>query len=70
MVTVDAKCLRQQADRCRRLARSIYNPTAAAELEAYAEQLEGRAAVVAPISQLENPTAISTDEPEFGDKQT
>lgn len=35
--------LREQAQRCWRLARSIYNAEAAAELEAYARQLEERA---------------------------
>jgi hypothetical protein len=32
--------LREQAQRCWRLARSIYNPEAAADLEVYARQLE------------------------------
>jgi hypothetical protein len=35
--------LREQAQRCSRLAKSIYNPAAAADLEAYARQLEERA---------------------------
>ena len=35
--------LREQAQRCWRLAQSIYNAEAAAELEAYARQLEERA---------------------------
>jgi len=35
--------LREQAQRCSRLAKSIYNPEAAADLEAYARQLEERA---------------------------
>jgi hypothetical protein len=35
--------LREQAQRCWRLAQSIYNAQAAAELEAYARQLEERA---------------------------
>jgi hypothetical protein len=32
--------LREQAERCWRLAKSIYNPAAAADLEVYARQLE------------------------------
>jgi hypothetical protein len=35
--------LREQAQRCWRLAQSIYNAEAAAQLEAYARQLEQRA---------------------------
>lgn len=35
--------LREQAQRCWRLARSIYNAEAAAQLEAYARLLEQRA---------------------------
>src|SRR5260221_629893 len=34
--------LREQAQRCSRLAKSIYNPEAAADLEAYARQLQER----------------------------
>jgi hypothetical protein len=35
---------RSQAERCRRLAKSIYNTKVAADLEAYARELELRAA--------------------------
>lgn len=38
------QALRDEAQRCRRLAKSIYNPTAAAELEACARALEEQAA--------------------------
>ena len=37
------QALRAEAKRCRRLAKSIYNPTAAAELEARARALEEQA---------------------------
>ena len=37
------KTLQEQAQRCWRLAKSIYNPEASANLEAYARQLEERA---------------------------
>ena len=39
--------LREQAQRCRRLAKSIYNPEVAAELEDYARQLEAEEAKLA-----------------------
>lgn len=38
------QAIRDEAQRCRRLANSIYNPTATAELEARARALEERAA--------------------------
>ncbi|MGO8917544.1 MAG: hypothetical protein ACLQJR_16685 [Stellaceae bacterium] len=41
---VDTISLHEEAERCRRLAKSIYNPTVTEELEAYAAQLEERAA--------------------------
>ena len=40
---MSAQALRDEAQRCRRLASSIYNPTVAAELEAHARALEERA---------------------------
>ena len=42
-----AKVLLEQAQQCWRLASSIYNQEIAAELEAYARQLEQRAASLA-----------------------
>lgn len=36
--------IREEAERCRRLANSIYNPTTTAELEDHARALEERAA--------------------------
>ena len=43
---MSAEAYRSQVERCRRLANLIYNnPKVAAELEAYARQLERRAAV-------------------------
>ena len=41
---VDAMALRSQAERCRRLAMSIYNPPVSADLEACARQLDEQAA--------------------------
>ena len=43
---MEAKVLRSQADRCRRLAEAIYNASVAADLEAYARQLDHRAAAL------------------------
>jgi hypothetical protein len=43
---VEAKILRAQADRCRRLAKAIYNAAVASDLEAYARQLDHRAAAL------------------------
>lgn len=41
---MDCGALRAQAERCRRLARSIYNLSVTDQLEAYARQLEELAA--------------------------
>ena len=41
---MDCVALRAQAERCRRLARSIYNLSVTSQLEAYASQLEELAA--------------------------
>jgi len=49
--------LREQAQRCWRLARSIYNAEAAAELEAYARQLEERAERLEAKLMPERPAA-------------
>lgn len=49
--------LREQAQRCWRLARSIYNAEAAAELEAYARQLEERAERLETKLMPERPAA-------------
>jgi hypothetical protein len=40
---MSVQALRDQAERCKRLANSIYNPAAAAELEAHARALEEQA---------------------------
>jgi len=42
-VSVCVQALRNEAERYKRLANSIYNPAAAAELEAHARALEERA---------------------------
>jgi len=49
--------LREQARRCRRLAKSIYNPEAAAALEVYARQLEERAQLLEAKPVREPPPA-------------
>lgn len=49
--------LREQAQRCSRLAKSIYNPEAAAGLEAYARQLEERAQELEAKRVAEPPSA-------------
>jgi hypothetical protein len=41
---MQSETFRLQAERCRRLARSIYNSEVTANLEAYARELELRAA--------------------------
>ena len=41
---MQSETFRLQAERCRRLAKSIYNSEVAANLEAYARELELRAA--------------------------
>ena len=38
-----SEMLRERAQRCLRLAQSIYNPDAAAALEAYSRQLDAKA---------------------------
>ena len=40
---MSVQALRDQAERCKRLANSIYNPAAAAQLEAHARALEEQA---------------------------
>jgi len=60
---VDATALRLQAERCRRLAKSIYNSAAVAELEAYAGQLEERAARLDETAPAALPWSIGTGEP-------
>jgi len=55
---VVAKVLLEQAQQCWRLASSIYNQEIAAELEAYARQLEKRAASLKEEAGLSHsPTA-------------
>lgn len=43
---METGAFRWQAERCRRLAKSIYNFEVAADLEAYAQELERRAAAL------------------------
>ena len=43
---MQSETFRLQAERCRRLAKSIYNSEVAANLEAYARELELRAAAL------------------------
>jgi hypothetical protein len=50
--------LLEQAQRCWRLARSVYNQQTAAELEAYARQLEERARF---LEGKEPKTRVSTE---------
>jgi hypothetical protein len=50
--------LREQAQRCWRLAKSIYNPEAAADLEVYARQLEECAERLEAAPALEPPPAV------------
>ena len=55
--------LREQAQRCWRLAKSIYNAEASADLEVYARQLEERAQELEPQHLNEPPTtARHTDQ--------
>jgi hypothetical protein len=49
--------LREQAQRCWRLAKSIYNPEEAAALEVYARQLEERAQLLEAEPVPEPPPA-------------
>ena len=62
---MSAEAYRSQAERCRRLANLIYNnPKVAAELEAYARQLERRAAAMgvgAQTNSIETPEQHSMD---------
>ena len=61
---VVAKVLLEQAQRCWRLAKSIYNPEAAADLEAYARQLEERAKRLEEEErQRSQPSAAATSAP-------
>jgi hypothetical protein len=59
------EAFRSQAERCRRLAKSIYNTKVAADLEAYARELELRAAALEILTRgmfsnpAENRTALS-----------
>jgi hypothetical protein len=55
-----AKVLLDQAQRCWRLAKSIYNQEAAAELEAYARQLEERALRLAEEERPPRPGGAAT----------
>jgi hypothetical protein len=55
-----AKVLLEQAQRCWRLAKSIYNQEAAAELEAYARQLEERARRLAEEESPPQPGSAAT----------
>ena len=55
-----AKVLLDQAQRCWRLAKSIYNQEAAAELEAYARQLEERALRLAEEERPAQPGSAAT----------
>jgi hypothetical protein len=50
--------LLEQAQRCWRLARSVYNQQTAAELEAYARQLEERARF---LERKKPKTRVSTE---------
>jgi hypothetical protein len=63
---MSAEAYRSQAERCRRLANLIYNnPRMVAELEAYARQLERRAAAMsvgAQTNSSETPEQHSMDE--------
>jgi hypothetical protein len=43
---MQSETFRLQAERCRRLAKSIYNTKVAADLETYAHELELRAAAL------------------------
>jgi hypothetical protein len=55
--------LREQAQRCWRLAKSIYNAEASADLEVYARQLEERAQELEPRHPSEPPiTARHADQ--------
>ncbi len=46
---MQSEAFRSQAERCRRLAKSIYNAEVAANLEAYARELELRAAAALEV---------------------
>jgi hypothetical protein len=49
------QALRDEAQRCRRLAKSIYNQMATAELEAHARALEEQAAKLEAAKSLSRP---------------
>ncbi len=49
---MDAQALRDEAQKYRRLANSIYNPTAATELENYARTLDECAARLEEVEHL------------------
>jgi hypothetical protein len=55
-----AKVLLEQAQRCWRLAKSIYNQEAAAELEAYARQLEEQARRLEQEERQAQPSGAAT----------
>ncbi len=53
------RALREEAQRCRRLANSIYNPTVSAELEARARRLEEQAAQLEAAKRATEPPSSS-----------
>ena len=61
--TVVAKTLLDQAQRCWRLAKSIYNQEAVADLEAYARQLEERAKRLQEEERQAPPSGAATSAP-------
>ena len=54
------RALREEAQRYRRLANSIYNPTATAELEDYARRLEEQASCLEAAKRSPERSADAT----------